>query len=41
VKFRVRSGTFIDWRGELSSRAVCVVDGLIKFYLREIAGVEL
>jgi hypothetical protein len=41
VHFRAKSGTFIDWRGTMAARAVGVVDELIKFYLREISGVEL
>lgn len=38
---RVRSGVYLDWRGDRSARAIGVVDGLIKFYLREPSEVEL
>ena len=41
LHFKVISGPFIDWKGVTSARAVRVIDELIKFYLREISGVEL
>jgi hypothetical protein len=41
LRFRVRSGVFIDWKGQRSKRAVRVVDELVRFYLREISGVAL